>query len=58
MSVIVKGMDFPHSCSECNLCLDNYCRQLKKLVGGYGEMNIHHPECPLERYESDDREEK
>lgn len=45
--MIITDMEMPKKCSECNLCLNNYCRQLKTLVGGYGEMDIKHPDCPL-----------
>lgn len=37
MSVLIKGMEMPHSCSDCNSYNPDYCMQ----------NNIGHRECAL-----------
>ena len=58
MSVLIKGMEMPHSCVGCRFCehgsineWDLYCGIDNKHIGNWDDKHINngwrHPDCPL-----------
>ena len=49
MSVLIKGMEMPHSCASCLWEFQNYCCLIHKKV----ESCDRHPDCPLVEVNTD-----
>jgi hypothetical protein len=56
MSVLIKGMEMPESCEECDFCIaipdDSYFCDCPVIHGGLNitqaiEDDVTHPDCPL-----------